>query len=223
MRRLAARLHAQSLTRVHPVDRGYGRGGGLPIDRFYGERFIAENARLIQGDVLEVGDDRYTREHGGGDVASSSVLHAIGGNPQATHVGDLASGRGLPDGAAFDCMILYDTLQCIYDISAAVATTHRLLRPGGVVLATFNGIAQISRSDHEVWGEFWRPTDLAVRRLFGEQFGEDAVQVRSHGNVLAACGLLYGLAAEEIGPRRLDHHDPDYQVCIAARAVKRET
>jgi hypothetical protein len=205
---------------VQPVDRGFGRGGGLPIDRFYGERFMAENAGLIRGDVLEVGDDRYTRAFGGADVSSSAVLHAAEGNELATMVGDLASGRGLPDGEAYDCVILYDTLQCIYDAAAAVSTTHRLLRPGGAVLATFNGIAQISREDHDAWGEFWRPTDLAVKRLFGDVFGEDAVEVRTHGNVLAACGLLYGLAAEEIGAKRLELRDPDYQVSVTAKAQR---
>jgi hypothetical protein len=210
----------QSLRRVRPVDAGFGRGRGLPVDRYYGERFIAENAHLIRGDVLEVGDNRYTRAHGGADVSSSAVLHAEAGNPQATLVGDLASGHGLPEGSAYDCVILYDTLQCIYDVPAAVATTHRLLRPGGSVLATFNGIAQISRHDYEHWGEFWRPTDLAVQRVFSECFGSGAVTVRTHGNVLAACGLLYGLAAEELGSRRLDHHDPDYQVCITVRATR---
>ena len=210
----------QSLRRVRPVDGSYGRGRGLPVDRYYGERFIADNAGLIAGDVLEVGDDRYTRAHGGGRVRSSAVLHAEEGNPQATLVGDLASGRGLPDGAAYDCVILYDTLQHIYDMQAAVATAYRLLRPGGSVLATFNGIAQVSRFDYERWGDFWRPTDLAVSRVFAERFGPENVTVATHGNVLAACALLYGLAAEDIGPRRLDHHDPDYQVCITARATR---
>jgi Methyltransferase domain len=210
----------QTLRRLQPVDTSFGRGRGLPIDRWYGERFMEDNARFIRGDVLEVGDDRYTRAYGGGDVASSAVLHAIEGNPQATLVGDLASGRGLPDGEAYDCVILYDTLQCIYDVPAAVATTHRLLRPGGTVLATFNGIVQISRQDYERWGEFWHPTDLAVRRVFGDVFGDDAVEVSTHGNVLAACGLLYGLAAEDLGARKLAHNDPDYQVCITTRATK---
>jgi hypothetical protein len=181
---------------------------------------MEQNARFIRGDVLEVGDDRYTRAYGGDKVTSSAVLHAIEGNEQATLVGDLASGRGLPEGEAYDCVILYDTLQCIYDVPAAVATAHRLLRPRGTVLATFNGIVQISRHDYEHWGEFWHPTDLAVRRVFGEVFGDDAVEVETYGNVLAACGLLYGLAAEDLGARKLEHNDPDYQVCITTRATK---
>jgi SAM-dependent methyltransferase len=208
LRRFAARAHVRTLRRLVPVDRGFGRGGGRPIDRYYGERFLAANAGLIRGDVLEIGDDRYTRAYGR-DVRSSSVATA----PDA----DLVTGRGLPDGAAYDCVILYDTLQHIYDMAGAVATTHRLLRPGGVLLATFNGIAPISRNDYEAWGEFWHPTDLAVRRLL-EAF--DAVDVRAHGNVLAACALLYGLSAEEIGPRRLEPHDPDYQVSITATAQR---
>ena len=153
-------------------------------------------------------------------MRSSAVLHAEEGNAQATLVGDLASGRGLPEEPAFDCVILYDTLQYIYDVPAAVATAHRLLRPGGSVLATFNGIAQISRYDYEHFGEYWRPTDLAVGRVFAERFGLENVTVATHGNVLAACALLYGLAAEDIGARRLDHHDPDYQVCITLRATR---
>ena len=209
----------QTLRRVRPVDTSFGRGRGLPIDRYYGERFIAGHAGLIRGDVLEVGDDRYTRAHGSG-VRSSAVLHAEEGNPQATIVGDLASGRGLPEGEAYDCVILYDTLQFIYDVHAAVATAHRLLRPAGSILATFNGLAQVSRNDYERWGEYWHPTDMAVSRLFSESFGAGNVTVATHGNVLAACGLLYGLAAEDIGPRRLDHHDPDYQVCITACATR---
>jgi SAM-dependent methyltransferase len=198
----------RTLRRVRPVDRVSGRGGGLPIDRHYGERFLAENAAFVCGDVLEIGDDRYTRAYGH-DVRSSSVASA----PEA----DLVSGHGLPTGAAYDCVILYDTLQHIYDMAGAVATTRRLLRPGGTLLATFNGIAHISRPDYEAWGDFWRPTDLAVRRLL-DAF--DVVDVHAHGNVLAACGLLYGLSAEEIGLRRLEAHDPDYQVCITARAQR---
>lgn len=198
----------RTLRRARPVDRAFGRGGGTPIDRYYGERFMAENARLVRGDVLEVGDDRYTRAYGR-DVASSSVVTA----PEA----DLVSGRGLPEGAAYDCVILYDTLQHIYDMAAAVATSHRLLRPGGTLLATFNGIAQVSRTDYDAWGDFWRPTDLAVRRLLA---AFEIVEVRTHGNVLAACALLYGLSAEEIGTRRLEPHDPDYQISITARAQR---
>jgi SAM-dependent methyltransferase len=207
-RRFAARAHVRTLHRLQPVDRGFGRGGGTPVDRYYGERFLAASADFIHGDVLEIGDDRYTHAFGR-DVRSSSVATA----PEA----DLVTGRGLPDGAAYDCVILYDTLQHIYDVAGAVATTHRLLRPGGALLATFNGIAQISRNDYEAWGEFWRPTDLAVRRLL-DAFDEVDVQV--HGNVLAACALLYGMSAEEIGPRRLETDDPDYQVCITATAQR---
>lgn len=209
LRRFAARAHVRTLRRVRPVDRAFGRGGGLPIDRYYGERFMAENASLVRGDVLEIGDDRYTRAYGGDDVRSSAVVSA----PES----DLVTGRGLPEGAAYDCVILYDTLQHIYDMASAVATTHRLLRAGGTLLATFNGISQVSRDDYDAWGDFWRPTDLAVRRLLG---AFDVVEVRAHGNVLAACGLLYGLSAEEIGSRRLEPHDPDYQVCITARAQR---
>jgi hypothetical protein len=221
-RRALTRLHVQTLRRTRPADTAFGRGRGLPIDRYYGEEFMRQQSDAIRGAVLEVGDDRYSSCLGDGRVTSIDVLHAEDGNPLATRVGDLASGVGLPSEAAYDCLILYDTLQYIFDIRAAVATSHRLLRPGGSVLATFNGIAQISAYDHERWGEFWRPTDLAVRRLFSETFGDDAFRLEVHGNVLAATGLLYGLSAEDLGPRRLDVRDPLYQVCIAVRATRQD-
>ena len=46
--------------------------------------------------------------------------------------------------------------------------------------------------------------------------------VEAQGNVLAATAFLYGLASEELRPAELNHHDPDYQLVIAIRAVKAE-
>jgi hypothetical protein len=51
-------------------------------------------------------------------------------------------------------------------------------------------------------------------------FPPELVSVAPYGNVLSAIAFLHGLAAEELRPEELDHHDPDYQVLIAVRAVK---
>ena len=75
----------------------------------------------------------------------------------------------------------------------------------------------------ERWGDFWRFTDASAQRLFGEVFGEVNLAVKTNGNVLAACAFLHGLAAEELKRAELDYQDPDYQVIITVRAVKRET
>lgn len=206
--------------RLTPVSRRFGFDRGLCIDRHYIERFLADHSADIRGRVLEFADATYTRRFGGRQVTHSDVMHAVEGNPNATLVGDLASGRGLPS-AAFDCIILTQVLPFIFDLRPALQHLYESLRPGGVVLATLPGISQISRYDMERWGDFWRFTNASAQRLFSEVFGTQQVQVRTHGNVLVAAAFLHGLAAHELSAAELEHHDADYQVLITVRAVRK--
>jgi len=134
-------------------------------------------------------------------------------------VGDLATGNGIPQ-ATFDCMILTQTFLFIYDVRAAIVNSYRALKRGGVLLATFPGISQISRYDMDRWGDYWRFTTLSARRLFEEVFPAANVTVEAYGNVLAAIAFLHGLAAEELKPHELEYRDRDYEVVITVRAVK---
>jgi SAM-dependent methyltransferase len=147
------------------------------------------------------------------------VLHVTGADAAATIVADLTDAQCI-ESATFDCVILTQTLQFIYNVQAALATVARILRPGGVVLATVPGISQVSRYDMRRWGHYWSFTTLSARRLFETAFSRTHVSVESFGNVLTATSLLYGLASQEIGASALDQNDPDYQVIIAVRAVK---
>jgi glycosyltransferase involved in cell wall biosynthesis len=208
-----------NLRRLTPLSQQFGYDRGRPIDRHYIEGFLGIHTSDIHGHVLEIADDTYTREFGGERVCASDVLHVAPGQPQATIVGDLTCEDTLP-ASTFDCVILTQTLQFIYDAPAALRTINRALKPGGVLLATFPGITPISRYDMERWGHFWSFTTLSGRRLFEESCTWAGVQVDSFGNVLTAVAVLYGLAAEELRPEELDHHDPDYEVIIAVRATK---
>lgn len=214
-----SRIRFGSLHRLAPISRLFGFDRGKPIDRHYIEVFLQQHGTDIQGEVLEIGDPGYTRKFGGGRVTCSHVLHAVPGNPRATLVGDLVSGDGIPK-EAFDCMVLTQTFQFIYDVQAAIATCYQALKPGGALLATFACISQISRYDMDRWGDYWRFTDASARRLFGDLFGSENVAVETYGNVLAACAFLHGLAAHELKREELDYHDPDYQVLITVRAVR---
>jgi trans-aconitate methyltransferase len=119
-----------------------------------------------------------------------------------------------------DCVILTQTLQFIYDHRAALATAHKMLKPGGVLLLTVPGIAQISRADMDRWGDFWRFTTAAITRLLREAFPGSEPEVRAYGNVLTALSLLEGVASEELLSEELDHVDPDCEVIVAGRVVK---
>ncbi|MEW6192540.1 MAG: methyltransferase domain-containing protein [Bacillota bacterium] len=207
------------LRRFAPVSRAFGFDRGTPVDRYYIEQFLSANAADIRGRVLEVGDNFYTRKFGGRRVTRSDILHATADNPKATIVADLTRSDELP-ADIFDCVILTQTLQFIYDVKAAVRSLYRILKPGGVLLATVPGISQISRYDMERWGEYWRFTTLSVRRLFAEVFPPENVMVGAYGNVVAAIAFLHGLAAEELSAAELAFNDPDYELLITVRAVK---
>jgi hypothetical protein len=200
-----------------PVSRTFGFERGKPVDRWYIERFLAEHSADVQGRVLEVAESTYTGWYGGQDVTTSDVLYAAADNPNATVIGDLTTGAGIPE-AAYDCFICTQTLQVIYDVRGAVAGTRRLLAPGGVVLATLPGISQISREDNRDWGDWWRFTARSAQRLFADVYGEEHVQVRQHGNVHAAAAFLYGLAAEDLDPSALEPVDPDFHLVMTVRA-----
>jgi hypothetical protein len=208
-----------SLRRLEPLSRDFGYDRGQPIDRYYIERFLAAHSAHIRGRVLEIADNHYTRTFGAERVTGSDVLHVSERARGVTIVGDLAQGDSLP-GSAFDCVILTQTLQVIYDLPGAIATLHRILRPGGVVLATVPGISPVSSYDMERWGYFWAFTTQSAARLFETRFSAENVSVEAHGNVLVAASFLYGLASQELRAPELDHHDPDYQLLITVRATK---
>jgi glycosyltransferase involved in cell wall biosynthesis len=212
------RVRLGDLRRVTPISRSFGLDRGLPVDRYYIERFLLRNESEIRGRVLEVGDDGYTRRFGGSRVTQSDVLHVAAGNPRATFVGDVTDPRTLPDNA-FNCIIFTQTLQLLYDVRAAVVQLHRALAPGGVLLVTAPGISQIDRGE---WGStwFWSFTQAAMERLFGAVFGPDAVMVQRYGNVFAATMVLQGLAVEELDTRDLDPFDRAYPVIVSVRARK---
>jgi SAM-dependent methyltransferase len=206
------------LRRTSPISRKFGVDRGLPIDRYYIEKFLLLNANSVRGRVLEVGEDTYTRRFGSEDVVCD-VLHVSVGTRAATIVADLADAPHIP-ADHFDAIILTQTLQLIYEPSAAIRTLYRILRPGGALLLTVPGITPVAT--RSVWGStwYWSFTEIAIRRLLMEQFGDSGCQVATHGNVLAAVAFLEGLATHELALSDLDATDADYPVIITARALK---
>jgi len=207
------------LRRLEPLTTSFGYERGQPIDRYYIEHFLGKHSSDISGHVVEVGDNRYTRQFGGDKVTRSDVLDQAHPGTAPTIIADLTRADSVPSNA-FNCIMAIQTLQFIYDIAAAVNTLHRILRPGGVLLASFSTVSQISRYDMDQWGDYWRLTSAAAKRLFGDIFGADRVQVEAYGNVLVATAFLYGLAAQDLTAEELDFRDRDYEALVCVRAVK---
>jgi SAM-dependent methyltransferase len=200
-----------------PLSTEWGFDRGTPIDRYYIERFLARHAGDIRGRVLEVKNSDYTRRFGQG-VTEAAVLDVSADNPLATLVADLSRPEMFPEGR-FDCFVLTQTMQFIYEVQAVVQSAHRLLAPGGVLLVTVPSISRIAPR-YGPTTEFWRFSAASCTRLFGDVFGEGNVEVRTHGNVLAATAFLYGAALEEIPPEKLDVDDPFFPLVVSVRATR---
>lgn len=209
------------LRRLSPISPIFGLDRALlTVERYYIEQFLAKHAQDIRGRVLEMGDPAYTNKFGGDRVTQSDVLHYVEGNPQATIVGDLTKGDNIPDDS-FDCIIITQTLQMIYDIHGTIATLHRILKPGGVVLATSHGITPVARREGvDDWGEYWHFTAQSSQHLFQESFPAAHVTIETYGNVLSTIASLHGLAAGDLEPDEIDYCDPKYELLVMVRAQK---
>lgn len=214
--RLRRRFPLGTLRRTTPVSVHWGLDRGTPLDRIFIERFLGRWQSDVRGRVLEVGDDRYTRQFGR-DIVASDVLDADRTNPRVTVVADLGLPETMPR-SAYDCFILTQTLQYVFDLPAALQSVARLLAPGGVVLATVPALGKMDATVG-VKRDFWRFTATSLRRLFEGEFTDEIV-VSTDGNVLLAAAFLYGFAAEELRERELGINDPLFPVVVTARARK---
>jgi SAM-dependent methyltransferase len=213
-----SRVRLGALDRTDPFNLEWGRGRGKPIDRLYIERFLELHRADIRGRTLEAQNDRYVRTYGM-DIVRSDILDVSRDNHKATIVADLAHAPDIPD-AAFDCVVLTQVLQYVFEVRAALQTIGRILAPGGVLLATVPGITRISVKESKLYGDWWRFTAQSAKRLAAEVFGSENVEVETYGNVLAAAGFLYGLGADDFRSTDLDVADELFEVIVAIRCVK---
>ena len=119
----------------------------------------------------------------------------------------------------FDLAISACAISFVKNIDTAFSEVYRILKPGGVLLATLPGISQKSNDE---WGAFWcwSFTTLSAKLIFEEVFPATNITIKAYGNVLAATTFLYGLATRELRRSELDYHDPDYELLITVKAMK---
>ena len=117
-----------------PTSRNFGFDRGQCIDRYYIESFLERHRTDIKGHVLEVLDNRYTRQFGGSSVTHSDVLQIEPANRDATIIGDLGTGENIPP-ETFDCMIVTQTLHLVYEVQSAIAHCYAALKPGGAAVS----------------------------------------------------------------------------------------
>ena len=206
-----------NLRQLEPISKVFGFDRGTPIDRIYTNDFLEQNKHHIKGIVCEIAEDSYTKQFGS-NITKSEILHYTNDNKNATIIGDLTKYENLPKDY-LDCFICTVTLNFIHDYKKAIQGIHSMLRKGGVALVSVCGLVQISRYDYERWGDYYRFSDMGIKKDFKEIFG-DEVEVKTYGNVLAAIAELHGIASEELSKDEIFYNDPDYQILITIVAKK---
>lgn len=207
------------LARPQPLSPLWGVERGQPVDRFYIERFLARHAADVAGRVLEVKDPAYTRAYGGEAVTESAVLDIDPHNPRATLIADLTAPGSLPE-ESFDCVVLTQTLNFLFEVDVALDNLLAALRPGGVLLCTVSALGRIDAEGRRADGDYWRFAEASLLRLFSERFPPGSFEVRPEGNLYSCTAFLQGLATEEIEAERLLPSDPDHPLVYTIRATR---
>lgn len=204
-----------NLRRTTPFSDRYGFDRGTPIDRYYLAQFLRRHAPLITGDVLEIQVPAYTERYG----VNVRTSHTLDIDPQfaPTFVCDLAESAAVVPDASYDCFLLPNTLQHLRSLEAALAQALRIVRPGGVVLASAAALERLN-SAHD---DYWRLSPLAWQIVADRAWPGCEVEVRGHGNCLAVVAAALGLAVEELTPAELDVADDRFPVLTTVFCRKR--
>lgn len=200
---------------LEPLSYFWGSDRGLSIHRYYLEQFLRQFASDIRGHCLEFQDPCYAPRFGGTAVDKLDVLHIDDTNPLATIVANLVQPNDIPSNT-FDCIVCTHVLHIIDELDKAVVELHRILKPGGVLLAAVPQVSMCDPGYHELWR--FTPEGLAV--VLGKSFGRENVTVQAYGNSLTAAGEIRGLVAHEFSDAALNYHDPRFAVEVCARASK---
>ena len=206
------------LRRTDPVSRDWGYDRGIPIDRRYIDDFLAAHSSDVRGVVLEIQEDDFTLACGGPRVRDHAILDIDPSNPRATVLADLRSAPQIPSGT-FDCVILTQTVHVIDDMRAAVRECHRMLAPGGVLLATLPATSRVCLEYGE-HGDLWRMTPAGARALFHSAFAPAEISCDVFGNVLTNTAFLHGFSCADLTDSEFDVRDPYFPALTGVRAKK---
>ncbi len=199
-----------------PASDDHGFSRGTPLDRWYIERFLAAHSDAIAGSVLEVQDSQYTTRFGGDRVLASAIVDVDPSNERATVIADLASRGSLSD-AAYDCIILTQTLHLLADPNACVENCWSTLRPKGALLATAPVLSRVSPTYPD--SDYWRFAPAGMRRLF-ETHWTGRFSISSFGNLRTCVGFLLARTVEETPKDVFETDDPRFPLTVAIHAEK---
>lgn len=215
LRRLLRRPRWGGLRRLQPISGKFGFDRGTPVDRHYTDAFLAVHADAVRGVVGEIAGDIYARRFGGNAIERIDVIDNDPSNQAATLIADLGQADALPT-AAFDCLIVTQTLQYLAEPATALRGCSRALRPGGALLVAVPALAAHDPIEPDAI-DFWRFWPTGLQHLLATVFPHAVIKVHGFGNLVTAIAFLHGVSAEELRPRELAAQDPRFPVVVLAR------
>ena len=201
-----------TLKSIYPVNPDYGVYQGVPIARYYIDKYMAANASKISGSVLEFGGPTYAANLN----CSYDIVDIDRNNSVANVHLDICDDlrRGFPS-KQYDFIICTAVLQLVSNPQKALDNMHALLKPGGALI-----LAEKCLSKMDSWSasvDRWRFTPNGLQLLLA---AFSRVQMTSFGNVYAICAYLLGIPAGEIEKDKLDYVDPEYPLVSIAYAER---
>lgn len=201
-----------------PMSRKFGYDRGTPIDRYWIESFLHKHKDLIKGHCLEVTDNSYTIKFGGDAVTRPDVLDIDRKNKKATIIGDLRNLNAVIQDNTYDCIILTHVLGLIDELDKALEECRRILKEGGTMLITSSCLSPTYKGSNN----YWRFTPLGAEYLLGKHFGEQNVSLVTYGNAFTGQCFWVGMAQEDLSPKELDKHDPEFPCVIGIKVTKKK-
>lgn len=206
-------VHAEKFMEgVTPVGDKMGLDRGTSISRYYITKWLDKTCTRLKdvSSSYEVGDDRYIKHY----------------FPKANHFTlDYSKGEDLtkPETltqSSVDVFICTQVFNFIYNIQCAVTGAYSVLKDDGLLVGTVAGVtSQISRFDMDRYGDYWRFSDIAIKKLLESVFGEGNVEVEAFGNAMASTAYIQGMCVEDLPHQELlDILDPDFPLVIGFKA-----
>jgi len=197
-----------NLRRTRPFSANFGFERGTPIDRYYLQKFLEAHRAYVSGDVLEIQVPGYTHRYG----HHIRHAHSVDINPdfQPTFLCDLAKSEDVIPDTSYDCFLLPNTLQHLRNLEGCLRHALRVIKPGGVILASSATFVPLIPDGPD----YWRLSAAGWAEVLWRVWAGCEVRVESAGNCLAAVSAMLGLAQEELTSAELDVFDPRYPVLI---------
>ncbi len=208
-------LFKNNFHNLKPISSKFGFDRGMPVDRYYIESFLEDNKEYIKGKCLEIHDNYYLKKFGEGKITECDVLDMYKDNKEANIYGNLKKLDNVASNT-YDCLIITHTFGSIDDYQSAIGECWRILKKGGVLLATCAAMGPIWESDKN----YWRFTVASFKYSFGKYFKDENIYAKSFGNVLAGQCFWVGLAKEELTSKEIEYNDPHFPIIITVRARK---